>query len=247
VEGLEPVAVFGGEDHRERPHGKEVVGFDPAPALPVGGKPAAGDDAVEVVVIKQRLAPCVQDGGDAGAHAELVVGELDQRRTRAPEKQGMHGPGVLQDERVERMRESEDDMEVGHGKKVFFLALQPLVGVGPLAVRAMPVAARVGHEVVAPAVGAAVVVRPESRGAAAQDRVERFPNMGAQVLRASQGGGDDLRHPQLFRLPRAPLGRAAHGPALEFGPGLHDLVQRAAHRREPLAADVEVARRGREV
>ena len=25
VEGLEPVAVFGGEDHRESPHGKEVV------------------------------------------------------------------------------------------------------------------------------------------------------------------------------------------------------------------------------
>ena len=162
--GFESVAVFGGEDHRERPDGKKVVGLDPAPELPVCGKPAAGDDAVQVVVVKQGLAPGVQDGGDTGPHAELVVRELQKRRAHALEEQRVEGAGVLCDERVERVREGEDDMEIGHWQQVLLLPLQPLAGVGSLAVRAMPVAAAVGHEVVVPAIRAAVVVCAESRG-----------------------------------------------------------------------------------
>lgn len=53
----------------------------------------------------------------------------------------VHGTVVLRDESIERVRQGEDDMEVGHGQQVFFLPVKPLVGAGALAARTMPVAA----------------------------------------------------------------------------------------------------------
>lgn len=243
VERLESVAVFTAEDQRKSPHSEEVVGLESAPTPAVGGKSPAGDDAMQVVMVEEVLAPRVQDGGDARTHGELVAGELHERGAGRFEEQAVHGAGVLRDESVERVRQREDDVEVRHRQQVFFLPVEPLVGVGALAARTMPVAATVRHHMVAAAVGAAVTVRAERRRAAAQDRVERFPNVGAQGRRLPQGGGDHLRHRRCsgFGAP----GRGAHDRA--SAGVVEDLVQRTAHRLKLPPADMQVGRRGREV
>ena len=49
------------------------------PARPSGDQPAAGDDAVQVIVIQQGLAPGVQHGRDPHLRPEAVLPKLQQR------------------------------------------------------------------------------------------------------------------------------------------------------------------------
>lgn len=194
VKGHEAVAIFGAEDRGEGAHGKQITGMEVFPMKSVRGQSASGDDAMQVIMIEQVLSPGVQDHGDSGAHAQLVIGKLEQRRAGAIKEEFMECARVLPDECVEAVRQGEDDMEVGNRQKILFLALQPLVGVGSLAIGAMPVAARVRHQVFAAAVGAAIAMGSERGRAAAQDRIESFPDGSAKGLGLSQRGGDHLPH-----------------------------------------------------
>lgn len=167
VEVLEAIAVFCRENHRKGAHGKEVAGLDPAPVLAIGSKSPTSDDAMKVVVVEKVLPPCVQDGANPRSHPKFVVCELQKGGAGTFEKQGMKGSLILQNERVKRMGNGENNMEVRHGKKILLLPLQPLMGVGSLTVWTMAVPTRVRHKVIPPAVRTLIVMHAKRRRATA--------------------------------------------------------------------------------
>ena len=79
VERLEPFAKLGAEHRAERPHREQVIGARADPAAALQRRAAAGDDAVQVVMVQQGLAPGVQHGRDAQLRAQVVAAEAQQR------------------------------------------------------------------------------------------------------------------------------------------------------------------------
>ena len=94
---LQPIAILRAEHEGEHLDGKEIAAAHPAPLAAIRGEAAAGDDAVQVMMIQQGLAPGVQHGGDAQPRAELVLSELEQRRGPRLKEQRVQGAAVLRD------------------------------------------------------------------------------------------------------------------------------------------------------
>jgi len=189
VEGVEEA---GAEDARQGAYGEEeaVAGGDPAGV--VGGEGATGDDAVQVDVQAEVAAPGVQNGDDAGGAAEMtgVGGEGAQGRGGGLEQEVVGQAAVVQGDRVEVVRQSEDDVEVGDGKGLGTACGEPALGVGGLALGAVAVAAGVVGDADGAAAVAGVGAAAEGGGAAEGNGAQ------GSALGAGQGMG-------------APVGRAA--------------------------------------
>src|SRR5579871_1496966 len=72
------------------------------------------------------------------------------------------------------MRKSEDDVEVGDRQKLSGSRLEPLGTRVPLALRTVPVAARVVRDGLMSAADTLVAMSAQSRSAAAHDRIEHL-------------------------------------------------------------------------
>jgi len=102
-ERAQSVAILGAEHLRQCPHREEPVRGLCRPA-PVGTQPSGGHDAVEMVVIEQRLAPGVQQGGDARLRLQFPIKEREQRGAGRVEEQLVKRGLILRHQRVERVR-----------------------------------------------------------------------------------------------------------------------------------------------
>jgi hypothetical protein len=73
---------------------------------------------VDVDVLGEGLPPGVEDGGDAEGAAEMtgVGAEAQKRGGRGVEQEAVEQLGMALGERVEGVREREDDVEVGLGR-----------------------------------------------------------------------------------------------------------------------------------
>ena len=98
VESLKEQAAEQAGQHADR---QEETGPAGHPALAIGRQPAAGDDAVQVGMVLQGLAPGVQhrDDADLGAEVTRVGRNGAQRRGRAAEQDVVDDALVLQWER----------------------------------------------------------------------------------------------------------------------------------------------------
>ena len=65
------VEVAGPEDDRQGPYRKEEATRRPNPLRCVAAQRAAGHHAMEMEVLRERLAPRVQDGGHADRAAQM--------------------------------------------------------------------------------------------------------------------------------------------------------------------------------
>ena len=94
--------------------GRKKPGRQATQREPSGDEPAARDDAVDVGVVLEVLAPGVEDGQEADLGPEVlgVGGDLLQGLGGGAEQEAVDHPWVLQGDRAERRRESEDDVEV---------------------------------------------------------------------------------------------------------------------------------------
>ena len=162
---------------------------DPVAVVP--GHAAAGDDAVQVIMIAQRLAPGVQHRGDSQLSFEPLRSELQERLRSGVKQQFEKRGAVLTDQRVERVRQREDQMEIGHGQERGRLLREPIHCLRALAVRTMTVAATVGHDVFASAGGTIKRLCAQRTGAALRQGVERFPLVGAKRQRPCRRGGEE--------------------------------------------------------
>ena len=85
----------------------------------------------------------MEDGGDAQFNLEALLAKLQQCGGGALEQCLVEGALILQDERAQHCRQSEDPVEIAHGQERAVLALEPLAAALMLAGGAMPVAAAV--------------------------------------------------------------------------------------------------------
>ena len=85
------------------------------PACLVGRDPAAGDDAVKMRVMVQRLSPGVQhrDRADLGAEVARVGGNTTQRLRRRSEQNGVDHGLVVERDLGDGSGQGEHDVEVG--------------------------------------------------------------------------------------------------------------------------------------
>src|SRR5664279_4530613 len=165
----------------------EVVRSRRDPAAALQGWAAAADDAVQVVVVPQGLAPGVQDGGDPQLRAQVIPAEAQQRFSSTGKEQIVERLLVLPNQGVELVRQSEHQVEIGDRQEQPGLGREPVRAVDALAGGTMPVAAGVGSEMDAAAVSAFVLVSAQQRRAANLDGVEDLPVMWRKPMRAGIG------------------------------------------------------------
>jgi hypothetical protein len=95
--------------------------------LAVGGERAAGDDAVQMDMTRERLAPGVPDGGDTDLPAEVlgIAPEGLERGGSRLKQDVVEETGADVDGSVQRVRQREDDVEVLEWKKLLAACVKP--------------------------------------------------------------------------------------------------------------------------
>ena len=162
-------------------------------------------------VLGERLAPSVEDRGDPDRATEVsrVSTEREQRVGGGAEEQRVNDARIALCERVQIVRQGEDDVEVRNGQQVGAPRREPPLGGERLTLRTMPIATRVVDD---------------PHGAAA---VTRLPTA------AERGGAADCDGPQGSVLHRREPVRASIDVAVlsddrrEFEPRTGDRVCRA--------------------
>ena len=128
VEGvLQAPEILRPEDERERLDRKQKGPPSANPAGAVGGQRAPGDETVHMEMLREGLTPRVQDGGDADGAAEVagVAPEGEQGLGGRPEQERVEHPRIALRERIERVGQREDHMEVGNRQELRTPRLEP--------------------------------------------------------------------------------------------------------------------------
>jgi hypothetical protein len=151
--------------------------FPLGPGAAVEGEAAARDDTVHVVVLGEGLSPGMQHHGDGGFGAEVagIERESAQRPGDAAEEQPQQDAAVDAEERVERVRQGEHDVEVGHRQQHRLLGGHPLRALRALAFGTVAVAAGVVRDAPRGTGLALLDVSPQRRGAAGGKRTVQGP------------------------------------------------------------------------
>src|SRR5665213_1915484 len=110
-ESLEPSAKLAAVHRRKSTHWKKPVRRRAGPVA-VLVESAAGDDAVDVIVVHERLAPGMEDDGEPQLGIEFVATKLQQRVGCGGEKEIEAPRLILLDEGVQGMGEREDQVEI---------------------------------------------------------------------------------------------------------------------------------------
>ena len=133
-------------------------------------------------MVCQVLAPGVQHGEEADLGAEVVRigGDPSQRLRRRAEQYVVDDGLVLERDGRDLVRNGEHDVEVRHVEQLGLAIRHPLRPREPLALRAVPVAARIPGDPAMAAVIALLDMTAERGCAAAFDRVHRAPPRSGQ-------------------------------------------------------------------
>jgi hypothetical protein len=185
------------EDLRRGADGEEKAGPCGNPAAAIPRERAAGHDAVHVHMLGEGLAPGVEDGGPAEVAAEMagIAAEARERGGRGLKQQPVDQARVALGERVEEVREREDDVEVRNRQDLAAARGEPALGGHPLAFRAVTVPARVIGDALDATGGAHGAVAAERSRTARRDRAQgaalrAAQRVGALIRRAV--GADDI-------------------------------------------------------
>ena len=170
--GKESLQKQPSEQAREHAHRQEEAGPARHPTLAVERDAAARHDHMDMRMMGERRAPGMENRGDADAGAEVLgVGrDNDQGLGRGLEQQVVDDGLVLIGDIGDGRRQCEHDMMVRHRQQIGLARRQPFLCHSPLALRAVPVAARVVRDLGVRALLAARDMSAERRRAAVLDR-----------------------------------------------------------------------------
>jgi hypothetical protein len=161
----------------------EEVIFATLPCPSVTGQASAGNDAVDMRMVHQILAPGVQDADKPDRSSKMfrICSKFCQGFRNSFEQKTVEDFLIPEHKGIELIGESEDHVEVRDGKQIFFPGLYPLLFFKKLALGAVPVSAGVVRDNLVAAVLALINMAALLRGAAGFDRPH-----GAQTI---QGHG----------------------------------------------------------
>jgi hypothetical protein len=167
--------VLAAEDPREGSHREEIASWAADPAPTCGIEATGGDDAVQMDVQGEVVAPGVQHGEDARLGPEMpwVTSELEQGIGSGAEEQSVDQLRSQQRDGIHGVRERKDHMEVIDGQQFFEAGVQPSFFGQGLAFRTVSVATRAPYHALSPTISAKLSRAPEGRGAAAFDGLQR--------------------------------------------------------------------------
>ena len=139
--------------------------------LVIGRQSSSRHDAVKVGMRLQGLSPGVQDAEKSELRTEMfgIGSHLEQGGRRGLEEKGKQDLLVLPDQRHERVWRAEDEVEIAHRQEFLLPLAQPLLPRIGLALRTMPVPARIIGDGLIAAAQALVAVPPECSRPAAHD------------------------------------------------------------------------------
>ena len=108
---------------------QEVIRSAGDPAVIIPSESSGGNQAVQMGMVLQVLAPGVKHGEDADASAEesRIGGQFEQGLGDSTKQQGVHQSLISQCQRSERLGQGEDDMGVRHRQKTGGLFLEPAI------------------------------------------------------------------------------------------------------------------------
>ena len=160
----------------------------------IGRETAAGHDAMDVGMMRQRLPPGVQDGEDADLRAEpaRIGGERRHRLGGGLEQDRIDDGLVLEGDGGDRRGQGEHDVEIGNRQQFGLAGGEPLRPRRALTLRAMAIAAGVVGDARRAAIVAGLDVTAERRRAARRDRAHHAPLDAAQM--SGVGANDRRRH-----------------------------------------------------
>ena len=126
----------------------------------------------------------MQDAEEPDLSAEMfgIPGDLEQSLGAGAKQKAVDLALILQRQRSQFMRQREDDMDVRHGQEVPAARLEPAVAGVCLALRTMPVSARVIGDGLIVATGTGIDVSAERRCSAVQDGGKRLDVKPGQPL-----------------------------------------------------------------
>jgi hypothetical protein len=126
--------------YRTRLDGQKEVRAPLDPSRAVDGKSAAGNDAMDVRVVRP---PGVQDGQAADPRSEpaMIGGQRGHGLNDGLEQDRIDGALVLEGDGRDRRGQREHNVEIGNRQQFGLPIGQPLFSRGPLTLRAMPIAA----------------------------------------------------------------------------------------------------------
>lgn len=139
------------------------------PAVTLRGYPATRNQNMHMGVVLKGLAPGMKNGqkADLGAQMGGVAADRLKGLGGGPKENAVKDAFVLQCDRCQGLRKSEDDMKVWDSdEKFFFPGVKPLCPGCGLTLRAMAVAARMEKHFGVPAGIAPFDLAPEHRGSA---------------------------------------------------------------------------------
>jgi hypothetical protein len=156
---------------------------------------------VKVRVRLQGLSPGVQDAEESDLRTEMFgIGcHFQQGGRRSLEQKGEKDLLILPDQRHERVRHAEDQVIIAHRQEFLLPLAQPLLPRIGLALRTMPVTARVVGDGLIAAAQASVSVTAKCGRTAAHDRREHFDLCPSQrwaiaFQELASGSADDISH-----------------------------------------------------
>ncbi len=211
LEAGEELAAEDASEHLDR---QEEGAARRDPAGVIRCQAASRDDAVNMGMVLQALVPGMKHAEEADLRAQVsrVACDLQQRGGAGPEQQAVDHLLVLQGKRSEFTRHREDRMDVAGRQQLAFALLEPADARVALALRAVPVAARVVGDDRMSAAGALVAMSAESSRAAACDRGQHLLMLtvdpsAAAFHEALPGITNDVGH--LHRRPAQALRKAS--------------------------------------
>ena len=172
--GAEMVQELPAKQLAEHSHGKEETWTGGDPSGAVRREPSAWDEAVDVGMVLNRLAPCVQNGKytDLGPQVLRVLSDGAQGLRRCPEQDVVDHLLVLQGDACQLMGNREDDVEVLDGQDLSLALRGPLGARCLLALGAVSVSARIVRDTLMPAPLALLNVPAPCSRSAGSDVIE---------------------------------------------------------------------------
>src|SRR5271167_2911676 len=141
---LEEGQHLASEETAEYAHRQEETRSAGDPTGVVEGEPTGGDEAMQVRMVAQVLAPGMEYGEHSDACTEMawISGDLQQGLGGGAKQQVVEQALIAECKRCQLLRQGEDNVRIGHRQQAGRLSGEPAIASRGLTLGTMPVAAR---------------------------------------------------------------------------------------------------------